>query len=203
MTASSTTGNNGIRKVVANVLRTAAHQNDRKDPVLTSVVASSKSLKRTAGTHEVVSRRATILSLLLPWLYFMAVSLNIPNMPKFVNYALSTGGSTDVTSRSASVYGSISGVDAFFTFLSVNLIGVLSDIYGRRPFMMMSSLGLGLAYTITMHATYPTFFYAAAAIDGLTSCMFSQGSSPTFFSLSHHNQTNSNQPQTRITTYTT
>ena len=169
--------NNSNKKVIARVLQTQ-HQTDRNGPFVPSILAASK---RT-GKHEIVSRRAKILSLLLPWLYFMAISLNIPNMPKYVNYQLSTTGSTDVTSRSASVYGSISGVDAFFTFLSVNLIGVLSDIYGRRPFMMMSALGLGLAYTITMHATYPTFFYAAAAIDGLTSCMFSQGTFPTFVS---------------------
>lgn len=128
-------------------------------------------------TKQPVSRRAKVLSLLLPWLYFMAISINIPNMPKFVNWRLSETGSTDVTSKSAKVYGSISGMDAFFTFLSVNLIGCMSDVFGRRPFMMMSAIGLGLAYTIAANARSPTWFYIAAALDGLTSCMFSQAQS--------------------------
>jgi hypothetical protein len=84
--------------------------------------------------------RFSILSLLLPWLYYFASALNIPTLPKFVN-AVMNQGNQDVTELSAKVYGDISGIDSFFTFLSVNLIGCLSDYFGRAPFMFLSSFG--------------------------------------------------------------
>ena len=121
-------------------------------------------------------RRSEFLSLLLPWLYFMTTSVNIPNLPRFINWSIN-GGNADVTPASASVYGTLSGIDAFFTFLVVNLVGCMSDSFGRRPFMLLSACGLGLAYTITLNARRPRMFYLAAMIDGLTSCMFSQAQS--------------------------
>ena len=103
----------------------------------------------------------------------MAVSINIPNLPKFVNWSINSG-NTNVSPKSAAVYGTISGVDSFFTFLVVNVVGCMSDSFGRRPFMFLSSLGLGFAYFLTLSAKTPGMFYFAAMIDGLTSCMFSQ-----------------------------
>lgn len=117
--------------------------------------------------------RFSVLSLFLPWLYFMCVSINIPSYPKLINYVINKG-NTDVSSLSSKVYGNITGLDAFFTFLSVNLIGCLSDRYGRKIFMFISSLGLGLAYLIASFATLPKHFYISACMDGLTSCMLSQ-----------------------------
>ena len=121
-------------------------------------------------------KSSEVLSLLLPWLYFTAISVNIPNLPKFVNWSIN-GGNSNVSPESAAVYGTLSGVDAFFTFLVVNLVGCMSDSFGRRPFMLLSACGLGLAYTITLHAKTAKIFYIAAMIDGLTSCMFSQAQS--------------------------
>jgi hypothetical protein len=93
--------------------------------------------------------RFSVLSILLPWLYFMSTSLNIPTLPKFVNAVINKG-NNDVSELSAQVYGNIAGIDAFFTFLSVNLVGCLSDYYGsRRPFMFLSSLGKGVPARVT------------------------------------------------------
>lgn len=117
--------------------------------------------------------RFSVLSLLLPWLYFMSTSINIPALPKLVNHVINSG-NNKVSESSATVYGNIQGIDALFTFLSVNLIGCLSDVFGRRPFMFISSLGLGTAYTLYSMAQTPHHFYIAACIDGLTSCMLSQ-----------------------------
>ena len=108
------------------------------------------------------------LCFFVAWLYFMAVSLNIPNLPSYVNYVVSKGGST-VTSKGASVYGMLSGIDSFFTFLSVNAVGCLSDTFGRKPFICYSSLGLGLAYFLASTAKFPWVFYIASTIDGLSS----------------------------------
>ena len=135
-----------------------------------AVVGNSPSIHTTRSRED---RRSEILILLLPWLYFMAISINIPNLPRFVNWSINRG-NANVSPKSAAVFGTISGIDSFFTFLVVNVVGCMSDSFGRRPFMLISSLGLGLAYFLTLSAKTPGMFYFAAMIDGLTSCMFSQ-----------------------------
>jgi MFS family permease len=113
------------------------------------------------------------LSMFLPWLYFLCSSMNIPSMPGYINSIINHG-NRNPTSKSAQVYGYLQGFDAFFTFLSVNFIGCLSDVFGRKPFMFLSSFGIGLAYFLHFIATKPENFYLAGSIDGLTSCMLSQ-----------------------------
>lgn len=137
---------------------------------ITSSSPPKSSIKSSRSRED---KRSEVLILLLPWLYFMAISINIPNLPKFVNWSINSG-NTNVSPKSAAVYGTISGVDSFFTFLVVNVVGCMSDSFGRRPFMFLSSLGLGFAYFLTLSAKTPGMFYFAAMIDGLTSCMFSQ-----------------------------
>lgn len=123
-----------------------------------------------------ISKRSQVLSLLLPWLYFVSISIMIPSFPKFINYVINDG-NINVTPDSSKVYGMISGVDALFTLLSVNLVGCMSDSFGRKPFMLISALGLGSAYFLASIAKTPQMFYFGAMIDGLTSCMFSQAQS--------------------------
>lgn len=112
---------------------------DRIDSDEVLIVASSDYL----STYSWERTRFSVLSILLPWLYFMSISLNIPSLPKFVNAVINKG-NTDVSEESARVYGNVAGIDSLFTFLSVNLVGCLSDGFGRRPFMLMSSLGTNL-----------------------------------------------------------
>jgi hypothetical protein len=114
------------------------------------------------------------LAVFLPWLYFMANQLNTATLPKYVNWVISKGLSDQVSEKSATVYGNVAGLDAFCTFLSVNMVGVLSDRFGRKPFMFLSSAGLGMTYVLYTLAQGPRLFYVAAMIDGLTSCMLSQ-----------------------------
>jgi MFS family permease len=151
----------------------------REKKVATQILAhNSKVLTSPVIIPQVekFGNRSKLLSLLLPWLYFMAISINIPNFPKFVNLSMNKG-DPNVSPKSAAIYGIMSGTDAFFTFLSVNLVGCMSDSFGRRPFMMISSLGLGIAYLLASSATTPSMFYFGSMIDGLTSCMFSQAQS--------------------------
>jgi DHA1 family tetracycline resistance protein-like MFS transporter len=123
--------------------------------------------------YNVTNRGNMILGIALPWLYFLSVSINMPTFPKFVNWCINNGNS-DVTPRSSKVFGRLSAFDSLFTFLSVNLVGCLSDRYGRKPFLMLSSLGLGFAYLIATFSRLPWQFYLAASIDGSTSSMFAQ-----------------------------
>ena len=83
-------------------------------------------------------------------------------------------GSLAVTPESAKVYGFIQTTDSIFTFLSVNTVGLMSDRFGRKPFMMYSALGLGSAFAMILYAKTPWMFYLAAALDGCSSCMLSQ-----------------------------
>lgn len=124
--------------------------------------------------QEVRGNRA--LCFLISWLYFMAISLNIPNMPRYVNSVVNKG-NLGVTPESQATYGMLSSVDSLFTFLSVNAVGCLSDAFGRKPFLCISSLGLGLAYFISSTARSKWVFLVAACVDGLTSSMFSQAQS--------------------------
>ena len=119
------------------------------------------------------AKRQALLSTLLPWLYFMSTSLQIPSLPKYVNYVVNKG-DIDVSPESAAAYGILQGMDSLFTFLSVNAVGILSDKYGRKPFMIYSSVGLGAAFSIILNAKNVDLFYLAAAIDGCSSCMLSQ-----------------------------
>ena len=138
-----------------------------------SAATISPGLRTARGRGQ---KSSEVLSLLLPWLYFTAISVNIPNLPKYINWSINRGNS-NVSSESAAVYGTLSGIKALFTFQVVNLIGCMSDSFGRRPFMMLSACGLGSAYMITLHAKSVRMFYIAAMIDGLTSCMFSRAHS--------------------------
>lgn len=141
-------------------------------PVPVSLSHSSKT--NTANGRRSLSRKSLFLSLFLPWLYFLAGALNIPTLPRYVNAALSAEGDGRVSQRGAEVFGLIQGLDAFFTFLTVNLVGVLSDTHGRRRFMVFSSLGLGTSHLLMSLARSPLSFYAASCVDGVSSCMLSQ-----------------------------
>ena len=127
--------------------------------------------------HDVkAAPRPLLRATFIPWLYFMAVNMNLPNLPKLVNFIVNKGTSTLVSGESQRIYGNLSGLDQIFTFLSVNAVGMLSDRFGRRPFMMYSALGLGTAFFLSSCASPERkwIFYLAGCLDGLTSCMFSQ-----------------------------
>ncbi|CAM9956070.1 unnamed protein product, partial [Laminaria digitata] len=85
------------------------------------------------------------------FLYFLAMSFTIPVLPKVVNEMLT--GSKAVTAASATLYGLLSSTDATFTLLSVNFHATMSDKYGRRPFLALSALGLGIGFCMTYHST--------------------------------------------------
>lgn len=148
------------------LVRRGARATFRKLPIMTQSTVSTNTPK------SVTNHRSLVLGILLPWLYFICSSLNLTTLPNYVNWSLNRDAA--VNARSAQVYGNMQGCDALFTFLSVNFIGCLSDIYGRKKFMMLASIGLGASYLFMLGASTPSAFYFAAILDGLTSCMLSQ-----------------------------
>lgn len=123
------------------------------------------------------SKKLELISIFVAWLYFLCTSMNVSTLPGYINSVLNARGEEKVSQLGVKVYGNLQGFDAFFTFLSVNLVGCLSDVFGRKPFMFLSSLGLGTAYFMHSIAHRPSQFYLASCIDGLTSCMMSQSQS--------------------------
>lgn len=139
------------------------------------ILASSNRKKNTPiQQSKFQEARTSILTIVLPWLYFLSISVNMPSFPKYVNWCVNKGDST-VSPLSQKIYGDYSGLDSFFTFLAVNFIGCLSDSYGRKPFLMLSAGGLGLSYLVSLFAVRSHYlFYMSGCIDGLTSSMFAQ-----------------------------
>lgn len=172
----------GSLKKTAPTLRKVTRSLKKQFPDKPSLIAQFKrstclttptTLSNLVAVIVAPKKHVVFLSVLLPWLYFISVSMMIPTLPEYINSIINSG-STKVSSSSAQVYGNLQGFDSFFTFLSVNLVGCLSDVYGRKIFMFLSSFGLGTAYFLHSLARSPTMFYIGGSIDGLTSCMLSQ-----------------------------
>lgn len=161
--------NTAITKLTTNI-NNINNNNNKND--ITTKHAINNNNKNTISLSKYDRSLSKVLIVLLPLLYFISVSLNHVALPKIVN--ININNNINVSKSSASAYGLLTAVDALFTFLSVNLIGILSDKYGRKRFMIYSCLGLALSFTIIIKSKTLMFFYIAAIVDGLTSVMFSQ-----------------------------
>eukprot|EP00752_Nemacystus_decipiens_P011767 g10443.t1 len=105
------------------------------------------------------------------FLYFLAVAVTMPAMPRVVNGIVT--GSTGVTAASATVYGLLSHTDPILALLTVKFQASLSDKYGRKPFLALSVLGLGTGFYMIFHGRRVWALIAAVATKGFTSCMHS------------------------------
>src|SRR5260370_1875381 len=107
------------------------------------------------------SRQAAIIFILVTvTLDVLAMGLIIPVLPKLILDFL--GG---VMTDTAKWSGRFAVVFALMQFFFSPLLGVLSDRFGRRPVIMLSHLGLGLAYIVM--AIEPTL--SSLLLDGVTS----------------------------------
>ena len=105
------------------------------------------------------------------WLYFLSLGLCIPVLPKVIASTVNEDGAAVITSKSARVAGDVEGVDKLLTFLFVGALGACSDGVGRKPLIALSALGYATTVLVQARATKVAHFFAADAIDGLTSCM--------------------------------
>jgi DHA1 family tetracycline resistance protein-like MFS transporter len=163
---------NSARVISSSTYGTQDALSSRRMQVRAEVPKVAAQLTLKDGRKKVLSKRS-FLAIFLPWLYFMATSMQIATLPKYINSVVNSG-NVLVSPASARTYGHLQGLDSFFTFLSVNAIGLLSDHWGRKPFMIYSSAGLAIAYTLIIRAKSIHTMYLAAAIDGCSSCMLSQ-----------------------------
>jgi hypothetical protein len=132
--------------------------------------AVSRGLKKSNATAR---KSSMVYPLIFGPLYFFSVAMAIPASPSLVNTIIS--GDNTVTSAGQMKLGSLLATDAMFTLLTTNMWATLSDKYGRKPFLALSAAGIGVGAGIVACSSSFAPMYAAAAIDGCTSCMFGLG----------------------------
>ena len=100
----------------------------------------------------------------------LAMGLMIPVMPKLVE---EMAGST----QSAAFYFGVFGTAwALMQLIFSPLLGALSDRFGRRPVLLLSSLGLGLDYILMALAPNLAWLFVGRIISGITAATFSTAS---------------------------
>ena len=93
----------------------------------------------------------------------LALGLIAPVLPKLVLSFLNN----DMT-RAANWNGLFLTVFAAMQFVFAPVIGVLSDRFGRRPVLLLSSLGLGLDYVVMALAPTIGWLFLGRIISGIT-----------------------------------
>ncbi len=97
----------------------------------------------------------------------LALGIIIPVLPKLVESFL--GGDT---ARAAQLFGVFGSVWALMQFVASPILGSLSDRFGRRPVILLSSFGLGLDYVFMALAPTVAWLFVGRVISGITSASF-------------------------------
>lgn len=93
----------------------------------------------------------------------LGIGLVVPIMPRLVEQF--TGGGP---AHAALTYGLFAALYAVMQFLFSPLLGNLSDRFGRRPILLLSLVGAGLAYLAMGLAPSLVWLFLARALGGLT-----------------------------------
>ena len=99
-----------------------------------------------------------------------ALGMIIPVLPHLIEDFL--GGDT---AGAAKVYGLFGTVWALMQFLSMPVVGALSDRFGRRRVVLLSNLGLGLDYVLMALAPNLWWLFVGRVISGMTAASVSTG----------------------------
>ena len=98
----------------------------------------------------------------------LAMGIIIPVLPKLVERFL--GGDT---ARAAQMYGFFATAWGVMQFISMPVLGMLSDRFGRRPVILVSCLGLGLDYFLMALAPNLAWLFVGRLISGITAASIS------------------------------
>lgn len=96
----------------------------------------------------------------------LGIGLMLPVLPALVG---ELAGSSDLQSY---WYGALMVTFGITQFLAMPLLGALSDRYGRRPVLLLSIFGLGIAYLVTATTHSLTVLLLSRVISGGTSASF-------------------------------
>src|SRR5512145_2427467 len=114
-------------------------------------------------------RRAAVAFIFITIVLDMfALGMVIPVLPHLIEDFL--GGDT---AGAAKVYGVFGTVWALMQFLSMPVMGALSDRFGRRRVILLSNLGLGLDYVLMALAPNLRWLFLGRVISGVTAASIS------------------------------
>uniref|UniRef100_A0A7S2XVI5 Major facilitator superfamily (MFS) profile domain-containing protein n=1 Tax=Fibrocapsa japonica TaxID=94617 RepID=A0A7S2XVI5_9STRA len=103
------------------------------------------------------------------FIHSVGCALVYPALPRVVNEIVSGGES--VTFQSAGTYGLLTGLMGLCGFLTVSGAGTLSDQFGRKPFLILSAIGLGMNYLAACFGKSVWILFLGAMIAGSTQFM--------------------------------
>jgi DHA1 family tetracycline resistance protein-like MFS transporter len=98
----------------------------------------------------------------------LALGMVIPVLPHLIEDFL--GGDT---AHAAEIYGVFGTVWAVMQFVSMPVMGGLSDRFGRRPVILLSNFGLGLDYVLMALAPNLRWLFVGRVISGVTAASIS------------------------------
>jgi DHA1 family tetracycline resistance protein-like MFS transporter len=101
----------------------------------------------------------------------LALGMNVPVLPKLI--VQFEGGDTAGAAR---IYGVFGTVWALMQLVSQPVLGALSDRYGRRPVLLLSTFGLGLDYFLMAWAPSLAWLFVGRVISGITAATFATAS---------------------------
>ena len=97
----------------------------------------------------------------------LALGIIIPVLPRLVENFVAGD-----TARAARIFGLFGSVWALMQFVASPVLGGLSDRFGRRPIILISSFGLGLDYVFMALAPTLAWLFVGRVISGVTSASF-------------------------------
>ena len=101
----------------------------------------------------------------------LALGIMVPVLPKLIVFF-----EAGDHARAAQVTGLFGFAWALMQFLASPVLGSLSDRLGRRPVLLLSSLGLGLDYVLMALAPSLGWLFAGRVISGITAATFATAS---------------------------
>ena len=100
----------------------------------------------------------------------MALGVVVPVLPKLVEDFMHGD-----TAAAARVFGVFGVVWALMQFVSMPVMGALSDRFGRRPVILLSNFGLALDYVVMALAPTLSWLFVGRVISGITAASISTG----------------------------
>ena len=113
-------------------------------------------------------RAALVFIFVTVVLDMLALGMILPVLPHLIEDFL--GGDT---ARAAKIFGVFGSVWAVMQFVSMPVMGGLSDRFGRRPVILLSNLGLGLDYVLMALAPNLRWLFVGRVISGVTAASIS------------------------------
>ena len=115
------------------------------------------------------SRKAAVAFIFVTVLLDMlALGIVLPVLPKLVERFLNGD-----TARAATIYGVFGSAWALMQFISMPLLGALSDRYGRRPVILFSCVGLACDQVLMALAPNLTWLFVGRLISGVSAANIS------------------------------